>query len=79
MVELGGTWRAAIADDALRRSWQDDDFDDSGWEDIAVPGHWRSAPAFADTDGPLLYRRPFEAPGPVEGRRSWLTFDGLFY
>ena len=44
-----------------------------------VPGHWRSAPAFADTDGPLLYRRSFDAMGPAEGRRAWLTFDGLFY
>ena len=79
MVELGGTWRAAIADDDLRRTWQDDAFDDTGWEAVAVPGHWRSTPAFVDTDGPLLYRRSFEAAGPAEGRRAWLTFDGLFY
>ena len=54
-------------------------FDDSGWEAVAVPGHWRSTAAFADTDGPLLYRRSFDAMGPAEGRRAWLTFDGLFY
>ena len=79
MVELGGTWRAAVADDDLRRTWHDDAFDDAGWEAVEVPGHWRSAPAFADTDGPLLYRRSFDAMGPAEGRRAWLTFDGLFY
>ncbi|MFL6204486.1 MAG: glycoside hydrolase family 2 protein [Acidimicrobiales bacterium] len=79
MVELGGTWRAAVADDALRRSWQDDTFDDSGWEPVVVPGHWRSVAAFAATDGPLLYRRSFDAAGAAAGRRSWLTFDGLFY
>ena len=79
MVELGGTWRAAVADDDLRRTWQADAFDDTGWEAVDVPGHWRSAPAFADTDGPVLYRRPFEVMGPAEGRRAWLTFDGLFY
>jgi beta-mannosidase len=79
MVELGGQWRAALADEDLRRTWQHDAFDDAGWEDVAVPGHWRSVPAFADTDGPLLYRRSFEAPAPADGRRSWLTFDGLFY
>ncbi|MGV3758589.1 MAG: glycoside hydrolase family 2 protein, partial [Actinomycetota bacterium] len=78
-MELTGTWRAAPADEDLRRSWHDDAFDDSGWEAIEVPGHWRSAPAFADLDGPLLYRRSFESPAPAEGRRSWLTFDGLFY
>ncbi|MFP5254771.1 MAG: glycosyl hydrolase 2 galactose-binding domain-containing protein [Acidimicrobiia bacterium] len=78
-MELTGTWRAAPADDDLRRSWHDDRFDDSGWEPLEVPGHWRSSPAFADHDGPLLYRRAFEAPATGEGRRSWLTFEGLFY
>ena len=78
-MELTGTWRAAVADEDLRRAWQDDAFDADGWEAVAVPGHWRSVPAFADTDGPLLYRRSFEAAAPEPHRRSWLTFDGLFY
>src|SRR5690606_17989237 len=50
-----------------------------GWEPVVVPGHWRSSAAFADTDGPLLYRRRFDAAAPLAGRRAWLTFDGLFY
>lgn len=44
-----------------------------------MPGHWRSAPDFAASDGPLLARRRFDAAAPQPGRRSWLTFDGLFY
>ena len=78
-MELTGTWRAAIADEDLRRTWQDDTFDDSGWEAVEVPGHWRSVTAFAATDGPLLYRQAFSVMGPAASRRSWLTFDGLFY
>jgi beta-mannosidase len=78
-VELSGTWRAAVADDDVRRSWQDDGFVDDHWEPIEVPGHWRSTTAFADTDGPVLHRRRFEIDAPAVGRRSWLTFDGLFY
>lgn len=78
-MELTGTWRAAVADEDLRRRWHDDDFDAGGWEAIEVPGHWRSTPAFSDTDGSLLYRRTFETSPPGEGRRAWLTFDGLFY
>ncbi len=78
-MDLTGTWRAAVADEDLRRSWQDDAFDASGWEAVEVPGHWRSTPAFAHEDGPLLYRRSFDAPAPAAQRRSWLTFDGLFY
>ncbi|MEO7572824.1 MAG: hypothetical protein ABIX10_10335, partial [Acidimicrobiales bacterium] len=78
-IELTGTWQAAVADDDLRRTWHEDGFDDHDWEAVSVPGHWRSAPAFAGVDGPLLHRRQFDAMGPAEGRRAWLTFDGLFY
>ncbi|MGH9276130.1 MAG: glycoside hydrolase family 2 protein [Acidimicrobiales bacterium] len=78
-MELTGTWRAAVADEDLRRSWQDDGFDDSAWEAVDVPGHWRSTPAFAEADGALLYRHTFGTGAPADGGRSWLTFDGLFY
>ncbi|MGE3620543.1 MAG: hypothetical protein AB7L84_08775 [Acidimicrobiia bacterium] len=78
-MELDGTWSAAVADDELRRRWQLDGFDASDWEQVEVPGHWQSTPAFAASEGPLLYRRPFEAAGPDPGRRRWLVVDGLFY
>lgn len=78
-MELTGTWRAAVANEELRRRWQEDSFDDDGWEAVEVPGHWRSAAAFGTTDGPLLYRHRFSVMGPAASRRAWLTFDGLFY
>lgn len=78
-MDLGGTWHAAVADEALRRAYAAPEFDDGGWEPVPVPGHWRSTPTFADSDGPLLYRHRFTAPVAPEGRRSWLTLDGLFY
>lgn len=76
-MEVSDGWRAAIADDDLRRRYPELDFDDSGWPLVASCSHWRSHPAFADTDGPLLYRTRFEATD--EGARSWLCFDGIFY
>src|ERR687892_529151 len=79
MHELREGWRAAVADAHLRRVYHGDDFDDTAWEPIAVPGHWRSTPAFAESDGPLLHRCLFETDSPVRGRRRWLTFDGVFY
>lgn len=79
MLELGGRWRAAVADEELRRRFADPAEDDDGWEAVDVPGHWQSTPAFAATDGPLLYRRRFEATRPDAGERAWLTLDGLFY
>ncbi|HUQ38814.1 MAG TPA: hypothetical protein VM030_01545 [Acidimicrobiales bacterium] len=75
---LDAAWQVALADEELRRLYPDPDFDDAGWEAVAVPGHWRSTPAFADSDGPMLYRTRFEAEV-ASGRRAWLTFDGIFY
>jgi beta-mannosidase len=78
-VELSGIWRATEADDDLRRGAIGLDADDSAWEEIDVPGHWRNHPKFAASDGPLLYRHPFSAPEPDAGRRRWVTLDGVFY
>jgi len=78
-LDLGGQWAAAEADDELRRSFPRPDYDDSGWATLTVPGHWRSQATFASSDGPLLYRRRFEAAQPVGRERTWLVMDGAFY
>src|SRR5256885_8608881 len=77
--ELGSGWRAREAEGDLHQRFVEPGFDDSGWEAIAVPGHWRSTPAFAGSDGPVLYRRRFPATPLAEGRRRFLTFEGVFY
>lgn len=78
-MALTDRWVAIPADDDLRRTFAEPGLDERGWEPITVPGHWRSTPAFADHDGPLLHRTTFEqAAGPAD-RRWWLRFDGLFY
>ncbi len=78
-LDLSGIWRAAPADDDLRRDGIGMGFDDSGWEPVSVPGHWRSTPAFAESDGPLIYRTDFTLPPPTDRQRSWVTLDGVFY
>lgn len=77
--DLNGLWRARVADDDVRRDAIGLGVDDSDWPEIEVPGHWRSHPEFADSDGPILYRRSFTAPRPEPGRRRWITIDGVFY
>ncbi|MBI2704434.1 MAG: hypothetical protein HYX32_03975 [Actinobacteria bacterium] len=78
-------WRAAVADEALRRDYPAPEFDDGDWQAITVPAHWRSHDAFADSDGPLLYRSSFETGGGnaagtgSPSRRSWLVVDGAMY
>ncbi len=84
-IELAGTWQAVQANEELRRSFAARELDERDWEPLEVPGHWRSASAFADSDGPVLYRRHLETPETPETdsgdatRRSWLVLDGLFY
>jgi beta-mannosidase len=86
-VDLSGTWRAAPADEAARRDYHDPAFDDRHWARAEVPGHWRSNPALADTDGPVLHRTSFATPAPfgpgadgdATDRRTWLVLDGIFY
>jgi beta-mannosidase len=77
-MDLGGTWRAIVADEDLRRTWLDLD-QLEGWSPIQVPGHWQSQPGFDGHDGPLLYRTNFDHDGPVGDERWWLRFDGVFY
>jgi beta-mannosidase len=82
-VTLTDGWRAAPADEELRRGYADTTFRDEAWEPVAVPSHWRSIPAFATTDGPLLYRTAFAndalAPLVTPDGRTWLVLDGVFY
>ena len=65
-VEVGGRWLARQAEGDLHQRFVAPGFDDSGWAPIAVPGHWRTTPAFAGSDGPVLYRHRFPA-SPLSG------------
>lgn len=78
-VELTGDWRAAAADEGLRRRFADAALVDDDWPLVDVPGHWRSTRAFAAHDGPVLYRHRFGSAPLGRDRRRWLTFEGIFY
>lgn len=81
-VPLGGPWRAAEGDEALRRRAAAPDFDDSGWLQVAgagaplVRGGAAATGAGAGTARTLVYRRRFSL-GPLPpSRRAWLVADG---
>ncbi len=78
-LDLGGSWRAHASAGDLPKLFARPDFDDRSWAPIEVPGHWRSTPAFAGFDGPLLYRRSFGATALPTGQRRFLELDGCFY
>jgi len=72
-------WRAAPADDDLRRDAFGIGFDDDGWEPVPVPSHWRSVPAFTRHDGPLIHRTRFALDAGEPGTRTWVVLGGVFY
>jgi beta-mannosidase len=78
-MELDGRWVARAATDDVRRFGIGLDADDSDWDEIDVPGHWQQTAAFADNDGPLMYRHRFRAQAPEPGHRRWITLDGVMY
>jgi beta-mannosidase len=78
-MQLSGVWLASEADDDVRRNGIGLDSDDSRWVPVEVPGHWQDHPEFAASNGPVMYRRAFTAPPPGDGRRRWVTLDGIFY
>lgn len=78
-LDLGGRWLAVEAAGDLAKVFAEPGFDDAGWEPTSIPSHWRSHPAFAASDGPLLYRRRFDDRGTAPGQRRFLELDGLFY
>ena len=79
VLRLDGTWRAKVADDDIRRDGVGLDHPDTEWPTVQVPGHWRSAEAFADNDQPVLHRTRFTLEPPTPGRRRFVTLDGVFY
>ena len=78
-MELAGEWLAMEADDDVRRNGIGLGIDEAAWEPLNVPGHWRNHPKFATSDGPIMYRHSFTRQSPDEGRRRWVTLDGIFY
>ncbi len=80
ILNLSGEWRAHASEPDLARSFADPGYDDGSWTAVSVPHHWRSEPEFAESDGPLLYRRGFSrSTEPDDGRRRFLELDGIFY
>ena len=77
-MDLTGTWRAAPAGEAARRTFHEPEFDDDDWNNLAVPGHWATDPTFAGVET-VLHRCRFESPDVADNpqRRWWLHFEGI--
>lgn len=76
---LTGPWKGHACDDDLRRACIADDFDDSRWLTMSVPGHWAEHQSLAGRRA-VLYRTSFKLPatGQEPSSRQWLVFDGIW-
>lgn len=55
IVGLSGTWKFSIGDDI---AWSNPSFNDSGWDQISVPGTWENE-GYNDYNGYAWYRKTF--------------------
>lgn len=77
-LDLSGTWQAHAANPDLVRTFFAPEAPGE-WQNVRVPHHWRAEPAFAHSDGPLLYRKRFTRATTSSGRRAFLELDGVLY
>jgi beta-galactosidase len=80
VLPLDGTWRFHLSPSAAAApaDVQREDFDDSGWSTITVPGHWQlqghGSPAYTNVEYPFPVDPPFvPSENPTGDHR--LTFD----
>ncbi len=71
-------WIATPATDDSRRLALSGNRDLLNWNDVEVPGEWRSNEAFADHAGGVLYRTTYEHEIPTSDQRLWITCNGIF-
>jgi sialate O-acetylesterase len=55
IVSLSGNWKFSIGDDS---KWASPTYDDSGWDQISVPGPWENQ-GYNDYNGYAWYRKSF--------------------
>lgn len=64
-VDLSGIWKFQLNDSSI---WKDEDFDDTDWETINVPGYWEEQ-GYEDYDGYAWYRKNFDVPSKLIDQR----------
>lgn len=64
-LDLSGYWKFKTGD---VETWAGADFDDTGWNEIIVPGFWEKQ-GFDGYDGFAWYRKHFQLPANLVGKR----------
>ncbi|MGF7151530.1 beta-galactosidase [Sphingomonas zeicaulis] len=77
---LDGIWKFRIDpySQGVANGWSAPSLDESGWEDIAVPGVWDMLNHHADYIGEAWYRTSFATEPAWAGKLVRLKFDGIY-
>ena len=68
IVNLEGNWKFNIGDENW---WKDENFNDSKWESLKVPGAWEDQ-GFHGYNGYAWYRKSFTIPDRYKGKTLYL-------
>ena len=71
--DLSGNWKFNTGDE---KSWAEESFDDSRWQNLHVPGLWE-VQGYRDYDGFAWYRVKFSVPGHLRGRELVLLLGKI--
>jgi beta-mannosidase len=75
---LDDDWRAITSDERLALIFHEPDLDDGDWTPLTLPSSWRAEAAFAESDGPVLYRRRVPCFELGDEERAWLVAGRVF-
>jgi Beta-galactosidase/beta-glucuronidase len=73
IVSLSGYWKFSIGDDS---KWANPSYDDSGWDQITVPGKWEDQ-GYNDYNGYAWYRKTFKVDGIPENTTIYLMMGRI--
>lgn len=73
IVSLSGYWKFSIGDDS---KWANPSYDDSGWDQITVPGKWEDQ-GYNDYNGYAWYRKTFKVNGLPENTTIYLRLGRI--
>ena len=73
IVSLSGHWKFSIGDDS---KWASPSYDDSGWDQISVPGRWEDQ-GYNDYNGYAWYRKTFKVNGIPENTTIYLMMGRI--
>ena len=68
-----------MSETSLSGAWELQVEGEQTWREVQVPGCWEAAGVPMDFPGPCLFRRQFEVPSDLAGRRLFLRFGGVSY